>query len=182
MLVVPTVWAAIPVLTDRNDPFPYAGPAVVASSLEAAVLQSDQEMVPDNALMSYLLKNQGKTRYLAATVSSAQAAPMILGTGKAVMALGGYAGGDQILSLGQLKALVATGAIRYFVFPQTLQEAHISSTLKEYQTNYQSLIDTTGLGNVNPLIEWVRMHCDEVPTRMWHPSNTVTLLDVYDCS
>ena len=185
LLVGPTIWSAIPVFEDRSVAFPYAGPDVPGSPLENEVTQSDQEMMPDSMLISYLLKHQGKARYLVATTAASQSAPIILETGKPVMTLGGYSGGDQILSLAQLKQFIATGTIRYFVFTQTMQEADIGTSLKEYQKNYIALIRLSGIGTIETLTDWVRFHCSSVPQSAWHPSsvtNDRTLLDVFDCA
>ncbi len=65
--------------------------------------------------MTYLEANQGSAKYLFATISSQTAAPYIIVTGKPVMALGGFSGSDQILTLSQLKALIREGAIKYFL-------------------------------------------------------------------
>ena len=67
------------------------------------------------ALIAYLEAHQGTAKYLVATVSANQAAPIILATGKPVMALGGFLGSDPILTVAQLQSLVREGQIRYFL-------------------------------------------------------------------
>ncbi len=70
----------------------------------------------DAGLLSYLEAHQGSAAYLVATPSSMDSAStIIINTGKAVMALGGFSGGDQILTPTQLAHLVATGAVHYFL-------------------------------------------------------------------
>ncbi len=68
-----------------------------------------------SALIRYLEAHQGTAKYLVATVSANQAAPIILATGKPVMALGGFTGSDPILTVAQLQTLVREGQIRYFL-------------------------------------------------------------------
>ncbi len=68
-----------------------------------------------SALIIYLEAHQGTAKYLVATVSANQAAPIILATGKPVMALGGFLGSDPILTVAQLQSLVREGQIRYFL-------------------------------------------------------------------
>jgi 4-amino-4-deoxy-L-arabinose transferase-like glycosyltransferase len=194
LFVVPTIWSAIPVFEDRNDAFPYAGPTVKIVPLEVEFLQVEQEIVPDKALISYLLKHQGKERYLAAISDAPMAAPLILSTGKAVMALGGYTGADAIIHMAQLKQFIASGVVRYFVFPQTIREANIPPAFREYQMNYQVLLKEAGLGSgeTDAITIWVRTHCALVPQSVWHPPSStngrtappkdVTLLDVFDCA
>ncbi len=185
LCVVPVIWSAIPVCEDRSIAFPYAGPTVAMSSLEEAVSQTDAEMVPDGRLISYLLEHQGRTPYLLATSDASIAAPIILQTGKPVMTMGGYAGGDQILTVAKLEHYVANGSVRYFVFTQTIDESHLSAQLKEYQRNYSALVKTSGIGNIDPLMSWVRTQCKSVPQEEWHPpapiSQAPTLLNVFDC-
>jgi len=54
-------------------------------------------------------------RWAAATSSSMTAAPLELATGKAVMALGGFTGSDDAITLARFKELVAAGKIHYFI-------------------------------------------------------------------
>ncbi len=67
------------------------------------------------ALVSYLEAHRGATRYLLATQSAMTAAPFILQTGQPVMAIGGFSGGDPILTPASLAALVAKNDVRYFL-------------------------------------------------------------------
>ncbi len=66
-------------------------------------------------LLAYLEAHRGSARYLLATLNSQTAAPYIIASGQPVIALGGFSGSDQILSVSQLQALVSSGAIRYFL-------------------------------------------------------------------
>jgi 4-amino-4-deoxy-L-arabinose transferase-like glycosyltransferase len=66
-----------------------------------------------SAMIDYLLANQGSAQYLVATTDSNTAAPIILATGKPVMSLGGFSGGDPILSVDQFASLVRSGQVRY---------------------------------------------------------------------
>ena len=69
----------------------------------------------NGALLSYLEAQQGSAKYLFATMSSMTAAPYIIETGKAVMALGGFSGSDEILTVSQLQTLVSEGQVHYFL-------------------------------------------------------------------
>jgi 4-amino-4-deoxy-L-arabinose transferase-like glycosyltransferase len=74
-----------------------------------------QSLQVNHQLLTYLEAHRGSARYLLATLSSQTAAPYIIASGQPVIALGGFSGSDQILSVSQLQALVSTGAIRYFL-------------------------------------------------------------------
>ncbi len=66
-------------------------------------------------LEQFLLANQGSARYLVAVSSAGQAEQLILDTGKPVMALGGFSGGDPILTLRSFIGLVKRGDVRYIM-------------------------------------------------------------------
>jgi len=55
------------------------------------------------------------TRWAAATVGSFQVNDLELSTGKSLMAIGGFAGGDDAPTLPQFQQYVADGAVRYFI-------------------------------------------------------------------
>jgi hypothetical protein len=98
------------------------------------------------------------------------------------MTLGGYQGQDQILSQAQLQRLITNGTVRYFVFPQSLQEAHLSPALTKYQQSIIAGYEAAGATNINSLTDWVTTHCAQVPQSQWHTAHAVTYLNVFDCS
>ena len=67
----------------------------------------------DPALVG-LLQAAG-TKWSAATVGSMQAAPLALGSGTDVMAIGGFSGGDPAPTLEQFQSYVADGQVHYFI-------------------------------------------------------------------
>ena len=75
----------------------------------------------DPALVS-LLQAAG-TKWSAATVGSMQAAPLALGSGTDVMAIGGFSGGDPAPTLEQFQAYVAAGQVHYFIAGRRLRRA-----------------------------------------------------------
>jgi 4-amino-4-deoxy-L-arabinose transferase-like glycosyltransferase len=64
-------------------------------------------------LIAYLEQNQGGATWLVATASSMEAAPIELASGRPVMAMGGFSGGDPAMTVSKLRALVASGQLRY---------------------------------------------------------------------
>jgi len=136
LLIAPTVWAAIPVWYGGDAGLPFAGPEL----LERQFRRGD---LPDvSRLVDYLLANRGEAPFLVATMQANTAAPIILATGQPVMALGGFSGGDQILSVDELQAWVATGAARFFLLsPQE--------------------------GQQRELVRWITTHCAPVPPEQW---------------
>ena len=66
-----------------------------------------------STLIAYLERNQGSATWLVAVASSNQAAPIELASGRPVMAMGGFSGGDPALTVAKLQALVRSGQLRY---------------------------------------------------------------------
>ncbi|MGH2513237.1 MAG: hypothetical protein ACRDGQ_11180, partial [Candidatus Limnocylindrales bacterium] len=72
---------------------------------------------PDNgsgsALVAFARAHQHDARFVLATANAGQAEAIIIATGLPVMALGGFNGSDQTLTVTQFQALVAAGDVRY---------------------------------------------------------------------
>ena len=92
-----------------GDPGANNGSGASPATVGGQTLQVDQQ------LLTYLEAHRGSATYLFATASSQTASPYIIASGQPVMALGGFNGSDQILSLSQLQALVRAGTVRYFL-------------------------------------------------------------------
>ena len=69
----------------------------------------------NKTLLKYLEAHQGKATYLFATTNATAAAPYVIATGKAVMALGGFTGSDPILTTAELATLAKEGKVKYFL-------------------------------------------------------------------
>jgi len=69
-------------------------------------------------LIEYLLEHRGDETWMVATVGTRMAAPLILKTGEAVMAMGGFSGGDPVPSAGELVGYIETGALRFVLLTE----------------------------------------------------------------
>ncbi|MCU1456884.1 MAG: hypothetical protein JWL73_976 [Actinomycetia bacterium] len=69
----------------------------------------------DATLVAYLEAHQGTAKFLVATFTSKSSAPIILATGKPVVTIGGFNGGDPYPSLAQFEQLVSSGQLQYIV-------------------------------------------------------------------
>jgi len=67
----------------------------------------------NTALVRYLERHQGSAEYLVAVNGSQTAAPFILESGRAVIAMGGFTGTDPTPTLSEFEHLVATGKVHY---------------------------------------------------------------------
>ncbi len=66
-----------------------------------------------SSVIAYLEAHQGSARYLLAATGSQTTAPIIIATGKAVVTIGGFNGGDPAPTVSQLAKMVAGGELKY---------------------------------------------------------------------
>ena len=71
----------------------------------------------DDVLIEYLEAQYGEETWLTATVGSQTAAAIILSTGEAVMAMGGFSGGDPTPGSEELAGYVTSGELRFVLLP-----------------------------------------------------------------
>ncbi|AWQ16544.1 glycosyltransferase family 39 protein [Bacillus velezensis] len=144
LMVMPIYWASTPLLYGGNSSLPETGPQLASTS--------GKGMGMDNAsvntkLINYLEKHNAGADYLFATTDSNTAAPYIIKTKKAVMAIGGYSGSDPAITLTQFKKLVKEGKVKYF------------------------LASGMGKGGNNDIVQWVEKNGKKVSSDKWQ-SNT----------
>jgi 4-amino-4-deoxy-L-arabinose transferase-like glycosyltransferase len=174
LLIAPTVWSGTTVLSNRSPQFggagpvpgnPFAGvPANVVRELERenAAARVRGQGLSNTKLERYLQANQGNAQFILATQNAMTAAPLIIDTGKPVMALGGFSGADPILTQQQLVSLVQNGTVRFFLLPS------ISSGNASSQRDGTNGPGRGGFGGQNgTLTQWVNMRCSPVPTSQW---------------
>ena len=128
--LAPSAWAMETTLHDAGGLLPTAGPVTRGGrggfafqtnsrfdipGLPNAVAPGDFGNQVDPLTLQFLLRNQGNTKFLVGTLNATSAAPIILATGKPVMALGGFTGSDPILSVSDLQNLIANGTVRFFM-------------------------------------------------------------------
>lgn len=97
----------------------YIGYMPTASPAPADISKIPSFSQPSQQLIDYLTENAKKQRWLAATLNSIDAASIQLMSDRPVMALGGFAGKDNILSPEDLERMVDRGELRYFVASST---------------------------------------------------------------
>jgi 4-amino-4-deoxy-L-arabinose transferase-like glycosyltransferase len=108
----------------------------------------------DPRLLAYLALHDQGQRFLLATPSSQQAAPIILATGKAVLAMGGFAGSDPILTPDSLSRMVQQGQLRFAL----VTEADPGG----FALRAQSVEAVQA-----PLRDWIREHGTVVDPTLW---------------
>lgn len=75
----------------------------------------DQSSSSDTKLIQFLEKNAASEKFLIAVPSAREAEPIILATGKPVMAIGGFSGNDKTLTIAKLQQMVKDGELKYFL-------------------------------------------------------------------
>jgi hypothetical protein len=144
----------------------------------------------DPKLIQFLTAHQGHARYFLATLNATTAAPYVLETGKPIMALGGFMGGDRILTLTTLQRSIATGQVGYFLLPARGRGLGFSlspEALAQLPPQLRDMLEGRrsfggfgpfgGLSANTTLSNWVSGHCTVVPSSQWsttHPSTRDT--------
>lgn len=166
LLALPAVWSLYPALTNIVSDLPVAGATTMVGN-------ANPGNAVDSKLIAYLEAHQGSATYLVATPSSNAVDSLILATGKAVMALGGFTGSDPILTAAQLQALVKNGTVRYFLLNggNTRASVDTSGSSGSSGSSSGSVINVGGPnGNQNVAVQWVQQNCTTVPTSEWQSS------------
>jgi 4-amino-4-deoxy-L-arabinose transferase-like glycosyltransferase len=114
VLVVPSAWASSSVLVPGAGAIPSADLARVVpiAGLLPERARSAEPYDP-SGLVAFLEANRRDERFLLATTTTRLAAPIIVGSGHAVMAMGGFHGLDPILTPDKLAQMVEAGHVRF---------------------------------------------------------------------
>lgn len=148
LLIAPTVWSFTP-LASADTALPFAGPELLTRAPRPPAPRHDR-------IVDFLLANRRSERFLVATSNATTAAPIILATGEPVMALGGFSGGDRILTVNQLATHATSGTVRFFLIPEDWQQQP-------------------------ELLHWVRTRCTPILSAPSAPKPVPGGHQVYDC-
>lgn len=143
LLVMPIYWASTPLLYGGNSSLPETGPQLASTSGKGMGMNNASV---NKKLINYLEKHNAGADYLFATTDSNTAAPYIIKTKKAVMAIGGFSGSDPATTLTQFKKLVKEGKVKYF------------------------LTSRMGKSGNNEIVEWVEKNGKKVSSDKWQTS------------
>lgn len=116
LLIIPAVWSYTPIAFGTNTMLPVAGPDTRQGM--GGRFGNSGSMQPDssqNELITYLQQNYAGEKYFLAVPDANTAAPIIIETGKAVMAMGGFSGNDPAMTLERFKEIVQNGELRFFM-------------------------------------------------------------------
>ncbi|HLY13963.1 MAG TPA: glycosyltransferase family 39 protein [Candidatus Limnocylindrales bacterium] len=124
LAIAPLSWSAWTTFHAPGDILPVGGPPLAGAAAQGGFLGlpaggpggapgSGVGPGSSSPLIAFVLAHQHDATFALATASAQEAAPIIIATGLPVMALGGYSGDDQTLTVEQFQARVAAGNVRY---------------------------------------------------------------------
>ena len=155
LLVVPLAWALSNVLVPGHGVLPSADMArlfqVDGTTTPAAVRRASAESMGTSKLVGFLKANRQGERYLLSTSTTRLAAPIIISTGEAVMARGGFHGLDPILSTEKLARMVKTNQVRFAMLGDLWA--------------IDRMLGAEAAGR--PIAEWVEAHGKLVDPTLW---------------
>lgn len=152
----PATWAIGALQSSGNGNSPTAQPPGVTQAPQIA-RGPVEDTRADPQLVSFLTQHYARERFMLATLNAQQAAPIILATGKPVMAMGGFAGSDPILTPQTLEQLVQQKQLRFVMVGGTGGAAPARRGAPAVQ---------------RPLIQWVQQHGRVVEPALWRSPRT----------
>jgi 4-amino-4-deoxy-L-arabinose transferase-like glycosyltransferase len=144
LFIAPCVWSCTPFVYGNSGILPVAGPQLAPGSGGMGPGNGNPGNTSGiSTLGDYLLSHTTRETWIAAVPGSNDGANLIIETGKPVMALGGFSGTDQVLTLDSVKERIQDGRVRYFLL---------------------SSQGGGGMGSGNSeILTWVSSHCAAVP-------------------
>ena len=198
LLIAPTVWATTPLWKGGHTGLPFAGPELLEQPPRPGG-EADPELV------DFLLTNRDGEKFILATLNAQIAAPFILATGEAVMAMGGFTGSDEILSVEELAAMVEQGEVRFFLLQGSPGGQGPGQSLQgQIPPQYpggklpgqpqQGQNPPQQAGQQSELTQWISETCRQVDPSEWGPGRqqgggpdgnmqlpALAQLQVFDC-
>jgi 4-amino-4-deoxy-L-arabinose transferase-like glycosyltransferase len=109
LLAAPLFWSLTPLLAVNKGRMPAAN----ASLLTEEPQDREKQKESYKKLLAFLTKNHGGERYLVVSQNARQVAPLILEAAPPVVAFGGFAGRDPILTVSDFAKMAAENQFRY---------------------------------------------------------------------
>jgi 4-amino-4-deoxy-L-arabinose transferase-like glycosyltransferase len=173
LFIAPLVWACTPLMYGSGNNLPSAGPRLAGGGnggMDGMAAPGSSPGSSASGFAAYLLTHTTNETWIVAMPSSMSAASLIIGTGKPVMALGGFAGSDQVLTLEEMKTMVADGKVRFFSLGGSMGGGG-------------------GSGSNSAIQSWVMSTCTVVPSSEWSGNSSAggntpgeSQAGLYDCA
>lgn len=168
LLVLPIMWALSSVLVPGHGILPSADPVRLLPDQGQPVLRLPggfAKYLEGSKLLTFLEANRRGERYLLATSSARLAAPIIICTGEAAMAMGGFHGLDPILNPAKPAQMVKERQIRFVM----LGDLSVVSRRLGAEAA------------IRPIAEWVQANGQLVDPHLWRSRSGIeSRLRLYD--
>lgn len=99
-------------------------------------------------LVQYLVAERADETWIAATIGSGTASRLIFETGDAVMAMGGFAGGDPTPTAQELTGYIKSGELRFIVVGQRQEHRRWAETIQDLCTPVEPNVSGSSPGSV----------------------------------
>ncbi|MBV6396099.1 MAG: hypothetical protein HFACDABA_01687 [Anaerolineales bacterium] len=121
MMVIPLAWSILTVTIGSNGNLPAAygvsgNPGGMPRPDDAKNAAPAPRAAVNDALLEFLQANTQDVEYLVAVESSQTGAPYVIATGRPVLYMGGFGGGDAVVGAQELARMVANGELRFVLF------------------------------------------------------------------
>ncbi|RII33260.1 glycosyltransferase family 39 protein [Clostridium chromiireducens] len=113
ILTTPFLGASAAITHSVNSTIPCAGLELLSNNKIGGFNAGRNNSSSNSKLINFLINNRVDEKYIIVVASSQSADNIIIQTGEPVMALGGFSGSDNIISLDQFKELVKNDEVRY---------------------------------------------------------------------
>jgi 4-amino-4-deoxy-L-arabinose transferase-like glycosyltransferase len=161
VLIAPLVWSFLTTFnTNPIGGLPLAGPGEPVNGYSRNYADINENLI------AFLEANTSEDQYLVAVPNANTSAPLILATGRNVLPMGGFTGGDPVVTVDSLQSMVESGEIRYILGVSSYQNQSIKI--------------------------WVTQNCTPVSPSVWNGGTMQNLpiqnqginsgSDLYDCA
>lgn len=127
IFIIPLYWTVTTVFGETNAALPTA--ANIPSSQQERPLNERNPV--DEDMLAYLQANTQDVEYLLATSNAHSGAPFILASGRPVLYIGGFGGGDPVIDAAGLAEMVANGELRYVLWSGQNNKRDIGQWLEQ---------------------------------------------------
>jgi len=115
LFLCPLFWSLTPVLGSGQSV--EANPDLLSGGQRGGMFQGQGGNLNNTKLLAFLRAQRRGEQYLLVSQNSQLVAPIIIETGEPVVAIGGFMGGDPILTANQFAQRVKDGQFRYMLLP-----------------------------------------------------------------
>jgi len=152
----PALWSATPVLAPGGRMVPLADPALLVHRAKSRA--GDAGKTGIESLADFLQAQNHGEQFLMAVADLHLAAPVIIATGGAVMAYGGYTGEVPTVTKEQFVHMVETGVVRFVMLNDR---------------GPLGAFGQRGPSRHAGIAQWVKEHGEEVEPALWRPAATM---------